>query len=104
KGTALAVRARLMVYAASPLFNGGYQEALALTNPDGKRLFPDYDPTKWEKAVNALQAFVDYANAGHYELHKEYTNGVYDPSESVYQVHMKMNKEIILARSNEQGV
>src|SRR5690606_25818954 len=46
KGTALAVRARLMVYAASPLYNGGYQEALGLVNPDGKRLFPDNDPGK----------------------------------------------------------
>src|SRR3546814_3825671 len=29
KGVALAVRARLMVYAASPLFNGGYADALS---------------------------------------------------------------------------
>ncbi|HBG40547.1 MAG TPA: RagB/SusD family nutrient uptake outer membrane protein [Porphyromonadaceae bacterium] len=104
KGTALAVRARLMVYAASPLFNGGYTEALQLTNKDGKRLFPDKDDTKWQKALNACQAFIDYANAGHYELHKEYTNGVYDPYKSVYEVHMKFNKEIILARSDDQGV
>lgn len=104
KGTALAVRARLMIYAASPLFNGGYQEALALVNPDGKRLFPDHDVSKWEKAVAALQEFIDYANAGHYELHKEYTDGVYDPHKSIYEVHMKMNKEIILARSDEQDV
>lgn len=43
KAAALALRARLWVYAASPLFNGGYQEALTLTNHDGKRLFPDRD-------------------------------------------------------------
>ena len=38
KGAALALRAKLWVYAASPLFNGGWPEALALTNKDGKRL------------------------------------------------------------------
>lgn len=39
QAAALALRARLWVYAASPLFNGGYEEALKLTNKDGKRLF-----------------------------------------------------------------
>lgn len=98
KGVALAVRARLMVYAASPLFNGGFQEALAVTNPDGKRLFPDNNPTKWNVALTAIQEFIDYA-AAHYELHKEYTDGVLDPDKSVYEVHMKMNKEIIFVNS-----
>ena len=41
KGTAMALRAKLWVYAASPLFNGGFTEALSLTNSDGKRLFPE---------------------------------------------------------------
>ncbi len=101
KGTALAVRARLMIYAASPLFNGGYEEGLKLTNKDGKKLFPEADPSKWNKALDAIQEFIDYANAGHYELHKEYTNGVLDPHKSIYEVHMKYNKEIILARSED---
>lgn len=101
KGTALAVRGRLMIYAASPLFNGGYQEALSLSNPDGKRLFPDADANKWQLALDALQEFIDYAESGHYELHKEYTDdGVFDPHKSIYEVFMKYNKEIIFARSN----
>lgn len=100
KGTALAVRARLMAYAASPLFNGGYTEALTLVNPDGKRLFPDKDPSKWDKALTAIQEFIDYANQGHYELYKEYTGGVLDPDKSLYELFMKYNKEIIFARSD----
>lgn len=99
KGAALALRAKLMVYAASPLFNGGYEEALSLVNPeDGKRLFPDHDPNKWQRAVDAMQEFMDYADI-HYELHREYTNGVYDPEKSLYQVHMKVNKETIFVNS-----
>lgn len=100
RGTALAVRARLMAYAASPLFNGGYTEALALRNPDGKQLFPATDPGKWNRALTAIQEFIDYANEGHYELHKEFTNGVLDPDKSVYEVLQKYNKEIIFARSD----
>ena len=47
KGVALAVKAKMWVYAASKLFNGEYKEALAVTNLDGTRLFPDKDPNKW---------------------------------------------------------
>lgn len=49
KGVALAVRAKLWVYAASKLFNGEYKEALSITNPDGQRLFPDKDPGNGRK-------------------------------------------------------
>jgi len=100
KGVALAVRARLWMYAASPLFNGGYQEALSLTNPSGKNLFPTYNAEKWKQALAAVQDFIDYANAGHYELYKAYTNGVYDPDKSLYEVFMSFNRETIFARSD----
>ncbi|WP_181304540.1 RagB/SusD family nutrient uptake outer membrane protein [Rufibacter sp. XAAS-G3-1] len=100
KGTALAVRAKLMVYAASPLFNGGYTEALALRNPDGKQLFPARDQNKWNKALMATQEFIDYAEQGHYRLYKAYTNNVYDPHKSVYEVFQKYNEEVIFARSD----
>ncbi|NGF58316.1 RagB/SusD family nutrient uptake outer membrane protein, partial [Parapedobacter sp. SGR-10] len=101
KGAALAVRARLMVYAASPLFNGGNPLALTLVDKEGQHLFPQKDDTKWQKAVTALEEFINYANSGHYELHKAYNNGVLDPHMSIYEVHTKMNKEIIMARSED---
>ena len=101
KGTALALRARLMIYAASPLFNGGYEAALGVTNTDGKRLFPDYDPGKWQAALDAMQAFIDYANAGHYELYKVNDGlGKIDPDRSIYELHNTMNSEVIFARSS----
>ncbi len=101
KGVALAVRARMLVYAASPLFNGGFSEALQLKNPDGKALFPAKDNSKWTKALAALQDFIDYANQGHYELFKVLnTNGGINPDESLYQLFMSMNKEVIFARTN----
>lgn len=103
KGVALAVRAKLWLYAASPLLNGGNREALAITNPDGTRLFPDYNPDKWNKALAACKEFIDYAEAGRYELYKEYkgvTNTELDPALSVYNLFQKYNHEIIWATAN----
>ena len=99
KGVAMAVRAKTRILAASPLFNGGYEEALALTNNDGKRLFPDYDKNKWNIALEAIQAFIDFS-AGKYELFKVYgKDGSYDPDASLYELFMAYNNEIIWASS-----
>ena len=105
KGVALAVRAKLWMYAASPLFNGGYREALALTNADGTRLFPDYDAAKWNKALAACKDFIDYAEEGNrYELYKEYKTiqgeELLDADASVYNLFQNYNKEIIWATAN----
>lgn len=96
KGAALAVRAKLWMYAASPLFNGKYQEALSLTNSDGSKLFPAEDTEKWEKAVSVTKDLIDYAK-GKYELYKAYSNGVLDPDASVYELFQKYNEEFIWA-------
>lgn len=100
KGTALALKAKVLVYAASPLYNGGYTEAMALANPSGKKLFPVKDNTKWQKALDALEEFIQFSN-GKYELYKVNTNGVYDVDKSLYELFMKYNNEIIWANPNE---
>ncbi|MEG0889881.1 MAG: RagB/SusD family nutrient uptake outer membrane protein [Bacteroides sp.] len=86
KGAALAILAKLHVYAASPLFNGGYSEAVSLKDNQGKQLFPSKDDTKWNRALTALQRFIDYAHTGHYSLYKTIKNGEIDPAESLYQL------------------
>lgn len=101
KGLALAVRAKLWLHAASPLLNGGYAETLALKNPDGTRLFPDKDDGKWEKALTAMQDFIDFANSGMYKLHTVYNgDGSVNAAESLYQLHQIHNNEIIWAGTN----
>ncbi len=95
KGTALALRAKLWVYAASPLFNGGWPEALALTDRDGRRLFPDRDDSKLQTAVDRLRDFLDYAEEGNrYELLR-----TGNPSEDLYNLFQEYSTEIIWATS-----
>lgn len=107
KGVALAVRAKMWMYAASPLLNGGYAEALSLKNPDGKQLYPENDPKKWEKALSACKDFIDYAK-GRYELHKVYQTNtdshsdvqMIDYEKTLYTLFQEYNKEIIWATAN----
>lgn len=107
KGVALAVRAKMWMYAASPLLNGEFNEALNITNPDGKKLFPEADPNKWVKAREACKDFIDYANENNrYELYyaAPENDGKVDPEKSVYELFQKYNNEIIWATAtNDWG-
>nr|WP_197718642.1 RagB/SusD family nutrient uptake outer membrane protein [Pedobacter schmidteae] len=65
KPIALAIKARVLVTAASPLFNGN-PDFGNLKNPDGKALFnTTFDQKKWERAAEACRvAIVAAKNAG----------------------------------------
>ncbi|SDE58613.1 Starch-binding associating with outer membrane [Mucilaginibacter pineti] len=59
KGAALALKARTLLYAASPLFNGNTMYA-SIKNADGTQLFSQtYDNNKWLLAANAAKAVLD---------------------------------------------
>ncbi len=59
KGAAMAMKSRILLYAASPLFNGN-QIYANWRNPDGELLInQDYDPEKWKKAADAAKAVID---------------------------------------------
>jgi hypothetical protein len=68
RGAALAARAKVYLFSASPLFNGNTDEwAAKLTNFDGRRLISaDYDEKKWAKAAAAAK---DVINLDVYELY-----------------------------------
>ncbi|RLJ79545.1 RagB/SusD family nutrient uptake outer membrane protein [Pedobacter alluvionis] len=62
KGAALALAAKTLLYAASPLFNGNPTYA-SIKNKDGKALFSSaYDKEKWKKAADAAKKVLDYYN------------------------------------------
>jgi len=69
KGAAMAAKARILLYAASPLFNGCDLYKGKMMNRDGKYLFPqEPDPQKWEKAAKAAKDVIDLG------LYKLYTD------------------------------
>lgn len=77
KGIALAVKSRLLLYAASPLYNGN-KDLAAFTNLDGKPLIAQtYDAQKWKRAADAAKAVIDL---GLYSLYKDPTG---DPIKSL---------------------
>jgi hypothetical protein len=71
---ALAIRARLLLYAASPQYNGGekfkniYEN---FRNTDGTQLISTtYDPEKWKTAAKAYLLAIESAKAEGYDLYK----------------------------------
>ena len=71
KGAAMAAKSRILLYAASPLFNG-CDLYKGMTNKDGKFLFPQTpDPNKWTKAAEAAKAVIDLNQYKLYEDNNE---------------------------------
>lgn len=68
RGAALATRAKVLLYAASPLMNGNEDDyAKELVDDNGKQLLsPDYQEEKWAKAAAAAR---DVMELGVYELY-----------------------------------
>lgn len=102
---ALAVRARMLLFAASPLVNGNSDPDYAnFKNDKEEKIFnSEYDPAKWEKAVKACKELIDIAEESGYKLYYEYnTDGTIDPfmsycNMSFVEFHQG-NKEILFPR------
>jgi hypothetical protein len=70
KPIALAVKARVLVMAASPLYNGNSDFA-SLKNTDGQLLFSGaYSVEKWQRAAAAAKQAIDVAQQAGLELYK----------------------------------
>jgi len=90
RGACLALKARVLLYAASPLFNGGS----FATSPElaSETAYPTANPSRWQKALDAAQ---DVVNLNQYQL--EVDNSV-KPGGGFYNVFLKrINQEYILA-------
>lgn len=89
-GACMAVKARLLLYAASPLFNGG---VISGASEEQKKAagYPTYDVARWQAAANAAKAVID---AGYYSLH---TVPGGKPGLGFYDVFLRrVNNEYIL--------
>lgn len=100
---ALAVRARMLLYAASPLVNGNTDYA-GYTNDQGEAIFSQtYDPERWQRAAEACRLLIETAEAAGHTLYVETNaNGDIDPYLSVQNVLFRQydegNTEILFAR------
>ncbi len=67
---AKALKGKLLVLAASPLFNGNSEFYTGFNNPDGTPLMPlEYREEKWVKAANACKEAIDLAHSAGIELY-----------------------------------
>lgn len=101
QGTALALRAKLWVFAASDLYNGTWEEGKTLANKDGKLLFPE-DPAAFkEHAVGAAIEHLQSLFAKDYSLYKADDGNPYTSLYELFQGYYSgKNKEIIWATSS----
>lgn len=100
---ALAIRARTLLFAASPLLNGNpdYKD---VKNKNGTSLFnSSYDAGKWTKAAAACKELIDAAQSAGHKLYYEYNDdNTIDPFMSYYNMSLKRvsdgNTEILFGR------
>jgi len=79
---ALAVKAKLLVMAASPLFNGN-PDYVSFKDKDGVQLISSqYDATKWVRARDALKEAIESAESNGNGLYR-YRNDVYRLSDTI---------------------
>lgn len=90
---ALAMKAKILVYAASPLFNGNPDYA-TFTDQDGKPFFnPVYDPSKWTKAAEACKEAIDACTSAGNELY------YYNQSITQYNVSPEITTQMNIRNS-----
>ncbi len=88
KGAALAIRARLLLYNARPLFNGQNGTGMYddIVNKSGEKLFnTEYDRERWKVAADAAKAVMDL-NLYHLVDDKDKT-----PLENIHEAFMSLN-------------
>lgn len=100
---ALAVREKMLLFAASPLVNGNPMYKGFLNHDEQERFNSTYDPQKWERAAQASKELIDAAHAAGHKLYYEYNDdGSIDPFMSCANLFMRKtsegNNEILFAR------
>ncbi len=98
----MAVKSRMLLYAASPLFNGN-TDYVGFNNKDGQPLMnTTYSAQKWQRAADAAKAIIDVGESkGILALLKKSTAGVHDPLISYRDVFLDpWNSEVIMSRNN----
>ena len=95
QGAALAMKSRILLYAASPMYNGNSVYA-NWRNEDGTQLISQtYDNEKWKLAADAAMAVI---NTGNYQLLEAEEETFEGYVENYRKISTTWNDEIIWAR------
>lgn len=105
--SAYALKAKVLLLAASPQFNGNPAYA-GFTNRNGENLFPtSYDPEKWRLAAEAADKAIEVCEANGMELIKGSTkwstsllNTMEDVSNTVLAPNYDNKEAVFMVRSN----
>jgi len=92
KFIAMAVKAEMLVWAASPLFNGN-PDYIGYQDKDGRELFPSaYDPQKWRLAADACKEAIEECEAQGLRLYDILpVNGIRNVSDELKEVLILQN-------------
>jgi hypothetical protein len=76
---ALSVKAKVLAWAASPLFNGNTDYAGWVDNRGTQLISQTYDPKKWERAATAIKEAIDACHSAGYRLYhfNKFAGGTY---------------------------
>lgn len=99
KAAAMALKSRLLLYRASPLWNGNPDYA-NFTDKEGNHLFPTaYDAERWKIAADYTKKCIEEMEAGGYGLYYAESGDPLDNYRYLFTEHW--NKEIIFAKNME---
>ena len=115
---AKALKAKMLLYAASPLFNGNSKFAELKDKNTGENLMPlTYDANKWVKARDAYKEAIDLAEGAGYALYAANVQTANLYPEDTYQRRMRYaitdysttvsvgkNPEVIWADARGEGI
>ncbi|MEC5145277.1 RagB/SusD family nutrient uptake outer membrane protein [Chitinophaga sp. 180180018-2] len=96
KSAALALKARVLLYMASPLFNGNPDYA-NFKDDEGNRLFPDYQASRWQAAADAAKDCINQTEAAGYGLYFSAGNNPVKNYQELFYINN--NKEVLWANN-----
>lgn len=107
KGAAMAIKARTLMFAARPLFNSS-TPYLPFGEHNNMICFGSEDNTRWQRAVDANEAVLNWANANGYQLINT-GGGAGQPNPNALDDYgtatsVPGNKEVILAYKVDQNM
>ncbi|MGC4234408.1 MAG: RagB/SusD family nutrient uptake outer membrane protein [Niabella sp.] len=93
---ALALKARILLYAASPLYNGNPDFANFKDDQGRNLISSNYDPGKWQKAADAAKDCITQAESAGFGLYQPTS----DPYQNFYRLFIdRWNSEVLFARN-----